>query len=256
MAFLIIAFKNKITYRSQVLFAIIGSVIEIYIQIAFWMYLYRNDAAMTEYMIMYTVLSNIISMFYINSITNKIGDKIINGYIAVDLLRPVHFLYSSYMQCIGEMCADLLLRGVPVLMFFGVYLWKYSERIVYQQMAAALAAVILGHILYMQIFMAIGLMAMALMETWAIHRIMNDIILFLSGAFIPLSLFPNTLYHINLFLPFRFVFSFPLELLLNETDNGVIFGNFGVLCGWIVLLGSMIWGMHHRMMRKLVIQGG
>lgn len=256
MAFLIIAFKNKIIYRSQVLFAIIGSVIEIYIQIAFWMYLYRNDAAMTEYMIMYTVLSNIISMFYINSITNKIGDKIINGYIAVDLLRPVHFLYSSYMQCIGEMCADLLLRGVPVLMFFGVYLWKYSERIVYQQMAAALAAVILGHILYMQIFMAIGLMAMALMETWAIHRIMNDIILFLSGAFIPLSLFPNTLYYINLFLPFRFVFSFPLELLLNETDSGVIFGNFGVLCGWIVLLGSMIWGMHHRMMRKLVIQGG
>ena len=256
MAFIMIAFKNKITYRSAVIFSVIGSIIDIYIKIALWVYLYRQDKGMTEYMVMYTVLSSMIGMFYVNNISNKIGDKIINGTIAIDLLRPMRFLTSSYMQCLGEMLANLLMKGIPILLVFGAYLWKYSGNIVYTQVPVAIVAMVLGHILYMQIFMIIGLMAAVFMEIWAFHRIMNDILLFLSGAFIPLSLFPNWLGRLNSYLPFRFLFSFPLELLLGNMDLAAISRNFATLGVWIVFLGVILWGMNRRMMEKLVIQGG
>ena len=256
MAFIIIAFKSKITYRSAVLFSVIGSIIDIFIKIALWAYLYRQDKGMTEYMVMYTVLSSMIAMFYVNNISYKIGDKIVNGTIAIDLLRPVRFLMSSYMQCLGEMLASLLMKGIPVLLVFGGYLWKYSGNIVYTQVPVAIVAMVLGHILYMQIFMIIGLMAAVFMEIWAFHRIMNDIILFLSGSFIPLSLFPDWLGRLNSYLPFRFLFSFPLELLLGEMDLAALSGNFAALGVWIAFLGFVIWGMNRRMMTKLVIQGG
>ena len=256
MAFIIIAFKSKITYRSAVLFLFFGSIIDIFIKIALWAYLYRQDKGMTEYMVMYTVLSSMIGMLYVNNISGKIGDKIINGTIAIDLLRPMRFLMSSYMQCLGEMLANLLMKGIPVLLVFGIYLWRYSGHIVYAQVPAAIVAMILGHILYMQIFMMIGLMAAVFMEIWAFHRIMNDIILFLSGSFIPLSLFPDGLGRLNSYLPFRFLFSFPLELLLGKTDLVAVSRNFVTLGAWIVFLGLLIWGMNRRMMAKLVIQGG
>lgn len=256
MEFIIISLKNKLKYRNIIVFSVIGAIMDIYIKIALWKYLYQSDTAMTEYMTLYTILSNIIAMFYINTISQKISDKLTDGSIAIDLLKPIGFLRNNYMQCLGEMLGDLLLKGIPILLFYGIYLWKYSRYIVYQQIIATVIAVSLGHILYIQIFTIIGLIAIVSIEIWAFHRIVNDIIFFLSGAFIPLSLFPYNLYNINLLMPFRFLFSFPLELVLQRIDIMIIFYNFGILCGWIVFLGVIIWKLKRIMMVKLVIQGG
>lgn len=256
MSFVVIAFKSKTTYRSAAFFSVIGAIIDIYIKLVLWRYLYHQDEGMIEYLIMYTVLSNLIAIFYVDNISNKISDKIINGTIAIDLLKPMNFLQSNYMQCLGEMAANLLMKGLPILLIFGSYLWKYSDHIVYQQIVIAAAAVILGHILYMQIFMLIGLMAVVFMENWAFRRIMNDVILFLSGSFIPLSLFPNGLNRWNALFPFRFLFSFPLKLVLEQMDSTLIFYNFVALSIWIVFLGVAVAKMNRWMMVRLVIQGG
>lgn len=97
---------------------------------------------------------------------------------------------------------------------------------------------------------------MIFFETWAIQRIVRDVIQFLSGAFIPISLFPNVLFQINRFLPFRFLFSFPLELLLNEINLNVQVENFTVLTVWLTFFLILILLMEKRLMRKLIIQGG
>lgn len=111
MAFFVAAFKSRITYRNSALFAMAGSIMEICIKLALWIYLYRNSREMTEYMIMYTVLSNVISLFYLNRIAQLIGDKITDGSITVDLMKPCSFLYAYYMQCLGNLAADFLLKG-------------------------------------------------------------------------------------------------------------------------------------------------
>ena len=68
MAFFVAAFKARITYRNSALFAMAGSIMEICIKLALWVYLYRNSREMTEYMIMYTVLSNVISLFILTGL--------------------------------------------------------------------------------------------------------------------------------------------------------------------------------------------
>lgn len=256
MAFLIAAFKSRITYRNSAVFAVGGSIIEICIKLALWVYLYRNSREMTEYMIMYTVLSNVISLFYINRIAQLIGDKITDGSITVDLLKPCPFLYANYMQCLGELAANFLLKGLPVILFFGIYFIRYADRIVAKQIPAALLAVLMGHFLYMLIFTAVGMAAMVFMEIWAIQRIVQDVIQFLSGSFIPLSLFPDALFHINQLLPFRFLFSFPLELMLNERNLSEQLENFGVLAVWLIFFAFLVWWLERRLVGKLIIQGG
>ena len=256
MAFLIVSFKSRITYRSSSLFATAGSIIDIFVKLALWTYLYRNSREMTEYMIMYTVLSNIISLFYINKIAQLIGDKIVDGSITTDLIKPYHFILSNYMQCLGELLANFLLKGLPIILVFSVSICKRADSIVMRQLPAALLAIVMGHFLYVLIFIIIGMSAMAFLEIWAIQRIIRDIIQFLSGAFIPLSLFPDALYRINLFLPFRFLFSFPLELMLNEWSPPSMLGNFGILFLWLIFLLSIVYVLEKYLTTKLIVQGG
>ena len=256
MAFFVAAFKSRITYRNSALFAMAGSIMEICIKLALWVYLYRNSQEMTEYMIMYTVLSNVISLFYLNRIAQLIGDKITDGSITVDLMKPCPFLYTNYMQCLGNLAADFLLKGLPIILFFGLFLVRYADRIIVRQIPAALLAVVMGHFLYMLIFTVIGMSAMVFLEIWAIQRIIRDVIQFLSGSFIPLSLFPDALFRINQFLPFRFLFSFPLELMLNERELSEQMENFSMLSVWLIFFIFLVWWMERRLAEKLIVQGG
>lgn len=233
-----------------------GSIMEIGIKLALWIYLYRDSREMTEYMIMYTVLSNVISLFYLNRIAQLIGDKITDGSITVDLMKPCPFLYANYMQCLGNLAADFLLKGLPIILFFGFFLVRYADQIIVKQIPAALLAVVMGHFLYMLIFTVIGMSAMVFLEIWAIQRIIRDVIQFLSGSFIPLSLFPDVLFRINQFLPFRFLFSFPLELMLNERKLSEQIENFSVLSVWLIFFIFLVWWMERRLTAKLIIQGG
>ena len=256
MAFFVAAFKARITYRNSALFAMAGSIMEICIKLALWVYLYRNSREMTEYMIMYTVLSNVISLFYFNGIAQRIGDKITDGSITVDLMKPCSFLYANYMQCLGNLAADFLLKGLPVILFFGFFLIRYADRIIAGQIPAALLAVVMGHFLYMLIFTVIGMSAMVFLEIWAIQRIIRDVIQFLSGSFIPLSLFPDALFQMNQFLPFRFLFSFPLELMLNERKLSEQVGILSVLSAWLIFFAVFVWWLERRLTAKLIVQGG
>ena len=256
MAFLTAAFKARLTYRSSAIFAAAGSIIDICIRLALWVYLYRNSRQMTEYMILYTILSSVISLFYINRIAQLIGDKITDGSITIDLMRPYPFIRAGYMQCLGELTADFLLKGLPVILIFSAALFRHADRIVARQLPAALLAVVMGHFLYMLIFTVIGMSAMVFLEIWAIQRIIRDIIKFLSGSFIPLSLFPDALFRVNQLLPFRFLFSFPLELMLNEWEASAMLENFGILAVWLLFFTGLAGVLERRLVRKLVIQGG
>lgn len=114
----------------------------------------------------------------------------------------------------------------------------------------------MGHFLYMLIFTVIGMSAMVFLEIWAIQRIIRDVIQFLSGSFIPLSLFPDALFQMNQFLPFRFLFSFPLELMLNERKLSEQVENFSVLSAWLIFFAVFVWWLERRLTAKLIVQGG
>ena len=67
-------------YRWSVLFSILGSVLYISISIMLWRFLYRDTPDMVSYMTKYTIVSNIIGMFYARGIAGRIGGKQVQRY--------------------------------------------------------------------------------------------------------------------------------------------------------------------------------
>ena len=248
-----ISIKNKLVYRFDVFFSIVGSVLYIALNIMLWRYLYRDDSHMVDYMTAYTILSSIISMVYARDIAGKIGGKISTGDYVVNLLRPKNFFFMEWQFSLAEITVSLILRGIPIIL---VFLPTLHANIAYDNLALALVALALGHILYLLMYSLIGFSAFILIEIWPINRLVNDTSRLLAGSFIPLSIMPGFLQDIAKVLPFRFLYSFPLELLLGSFDNRNLLQNYGILLIWICVFAALDVAMYSIAKYKAVVQGG
>lgn len=72
----------------------------------------------------------------------------------------------------------------------------------------------------------------------------------------PLALFPGWLQTVSKFLPFSYLYSFPINLLLGNVSSTEIVTNITIMCGW--LLGWMgVFGLlFRRAVNAFVVQGG
>ena len=256
MSFFVISFKNAFVYRASVIFSIIGSVFTMLISIALWTFVYKHDATKISYMIAYVILSGIISLFYSGGMSDTIAGKVTSGAFAIDLIRPINYISMHYFQLLGGMCSSLIMRGIPVIVAFMPLLIVNASFNSFINIIYALVAILLGHILYIIIYSLIGFMAFSFLEILPFNRLMNDTIRFLSGSFIPLALFPGWLGRIASILPFQFMYSFPIQLIIGDESMESITQNFVILLLWSVILGILLLLTYKKAINKCTVQGG
>lgn len=251
-----ISFKNAFSYRIQVIFGVMSSLLVVWTTIALWNYVYIDNPEMKEIMVIYTILANLVSLCYSPVIADQIAAKVYDGSFVIDLLRPVSFIKINFLQVLGSIIANAIIKGIPLMIFLFVIYRKYLVLIQIQYLGISLIAVIGAIFLYLEIYAMIGFLAFRFYEIWPFRRLMNDTLRLLSGSFIPLRLFPNILYNFAMCLPFRFLYSFPIELLLYGNRNGDIAQNLMVLAVWIGIAGIGLLGVYRNAIKKCVVQGG
>jgi len=251
-----VTLKKAFNYRSSVIFNIIGSVFSILISMALWKYVYSYDVDKMNYMIIYVIISNIIGMFYSKAMIGEIGGKVFDGSFALELIRPVNFVYISYMRMLGDILANVIMRGLTVIAIFLPVIISRADLIRYEMLGLFVFTVMLGHFLFTVLFALLGYMAFICIEIWPFRRLMEDTIRFLSGSFIPLALFPEWLKEISMFLPFRFLYSLPIEILIGEISVMEIGNNIVIMGIWLVGLFGLFVLLFKRAVNSFVVQGG
>ena len=252
----LISYKSQFVYRGNVISWVFGSVFQILLTMALWRYVYHYDAEMQKYMILYVIVSNVIRMFYSGDMSYEISEKIADGSMAIELIRPVNFIWLSYLKMFGRICAGFVMRGIPVIICFIPLIFKNRDQINWHAVPFFVCAVLMGHVLYALLYTLIGFIAFLCFEVWAFERLLDDTIRFLSGSFLPLALFPDWLKNISVFLPFRFLFSFPIEILLGNTGNEVILTNMLLMVLWIMGAGALLAMIYKKAVNIFVVQGG
>ena len=253
MHFFIISLKNSLVYRWSVLFSIFGAVLYIAICLMLWRFLYRDAPDMVSYMTKYTIVSNVIGMFYARGIAGRIGGKVSSGAFVTDLIRPVNIFSMSWQMELAEICSSFILNGLPVIMAYSPFLVMNAG---YYNIPAVILAIALGDVLFMLIYALLGFSAFILIEIWPFGRLLDDTIRLLAGGFIPIAVLPGFIQTIAYALPFRFLYSFPLELFFDTADKGKLFENFSLLIIWIFIFAALNVAMYRLALRKAVVQGG
>jgi ABC-2 type transport system permease protein len=203
----------------------------------------------------YLVVSWMTRSFYFNNLDSEIADEIKSGAVAIQLIRPYHYLLGKLVSAFGEGLFRLLFWMLPgigiAVLLFPVALPKSPATYAMWALAGLLAFLVNA-----LLNAAFGLFTFFLHSAqglrWA-KRLATDL---LSGLFIPLHLFPGWARAVVDWLPFQAIAYLPNMIFTGGLTGPGAWRAIGLQAAWAVILGLVTLAFWRRARRYLIVQGG
>ena len=187
--------------------------------------------------------------------TREISQRVHQGDVAVDLLRPTRMLGLFYAQQLGRAGFLLLARGVPP-MIVGALLTGISlprDPLSYLVGAACVLLAITVSFLGDAI---VNLASFWLVETRGLTVVYMAVMNLLSGFLLPIAWFPDWLAAIARATPFPAMVQTPIDALSGRIPATEALGLLGVQIAWALVLTAVAALMLRAGVRSLEVQGG
>ncbi len=184
-----------------------------------------------------------------------LADRMKDGSIVVDLLRPVDLQTASTAQEVGRALFALLPRAVP-LITLGVLVG--GMRLPLDPLTVGLGAVsvVAGTTLSFLVVYLVAIAGFWTVETRGIQVAYMVISGFLAGLFVPVTLFPGWLLATARATPFPSVLQTPIDVVSGHVSGTQAVQAVIVQLAWIV--GTLVVGrlLTQAGRRRLEVQGG
>ena len=180
----------------------------------------------------------------------NIAEKILNGNLTQDLLRPVSIFTLELADAVGLRLSGIMMEFIPdMFILSAIYfpsfmtVWSFLRFI-----PAAVGA----FLLFFHMNFLLGLLAFAMKSTKSIVPVKFIIITTLGGGYLPLSFFPPAFNAVNSLLPFQYIFYQPLMIFLNMPSvqsPAAYLQVVGLQAAWTLglhLLTRALWTSAHR----------
>lgn len=178
-----------------------------------------------------------------------------NGQVGADLLKPMSY-YGFWMgQDLGRALVNLLLRGLPIILFYEL-LYNLTYPTQAGQWVALAFSLLLAWLVSFSFRFLVNLSAFWVPNAVGICRLFYATSWVLSGFFMPLRFFPDWFVRLCYLTPFPHMVNTPVEIYLGLLDSGEIAHALllqAVWCAGLVLAGQIALALG---VRRLVIQGG
>lgn len=199
----------------------------------------------------YTLIAEVFGRQLTNRST--IDEALWEGSIAHRFLRPIGIYGQFIAEMVGDWIPGLLLFSLPLLLlapWLGIDPLPASWPLMAWFGVSLVLAVAVG-VAFDVIFAA----CMVYLENsvYAMQQIRNALTLLLSGAVIPLALFPWQLDHYLQWLPFAALASAPLRVYTGTGDPYLL---IGLQAGWCVVLWPLAHALWCHNRERLVSHGG
>jgi ABC-2 type transport system permease protein len=251
------AFAREATYRMEVFTNVAGLLVRLYLMKAVWTALYAQNAAPAgvplHAILTYTVIALLMSLILELDPTRLIRDRLREGSIATDLMKPINLPLYFFSDGFGQMLLHALLI-VPALLL--------ALFIVHIDVPPPLALVafafsfMLGYIVNFLLNFIMNAVAFWTMETFALQLIVRWVSDLLGGQIVPLIFFPGTLQKIVLALPFAAVYSTPLLIYTGTIPPSGYLAAFALQLLWGAIFGVLSVVIWRGGIKRVVVQGG
>lgn len=206
-------------------------------------------------MFTYVSVGWIIRSFYWNTIDMEMAYEVIEGKIAMQMIKPVSIQWMWVARAMGESAFRLGMLTLPTALVVALL---FPVRLPASPTAAVLFALsVLGSFFLMcAINFLIGTCAIRLKSILALIRAKYWLLELLSGLLIPLAFFPEPARKLLAWLPFPHIASTPLQLYLGKLPPSQALTMLAVQWFWVIALlalGKLWWDLSSR---KITIHGG
>jgi len=254
-----VGFVNILAYRLRYYTGIVTYFLYVSIYYFIWKAIYEHSASIEGFdfsqILTYIAVGWTIRSVYFNNIDQDMAQAVLEGKLAMDLIKPVNVQSMYISQALGESVFRLALLTVPTIaVLFLVYPlrrpsggWGFP---------AFLASVVLSFFLVAGINFAAGTLAIPLKSILGLLRAKFFLLDLFSGLLIPISFFPSGVQKALALLPFQYISYIPVLLYIGKIRGEGILKALGLQLFWTLALlglGGLMWRWSSR---KITIQGG
>lgn len=228
-----------------------GSFIFGYIYVSIWRAA-LGDSPETPAMVTYVMVNQ--SILWVSMFLSKgafLPQKVREGTIVFDLLRPYNLMYGSFFEVAGHALYNLLFRTFPILvlgyLLLGVSL-PAGERVL-----PFTLSVFNGFIIAFFLNYFVGLWSVKTLSAVGAQGLYYTAVNLLGGAFLPAQYYPGFLRVLMPILPFSCMNYYPASIYLGRMNY---VWAFSVQAFWIILFFFLALYLTDRLSKTLQIQGG
>ncbi|MGM9986967.1 MAG: ABC transporter permease [Bacillaceae bacterium] len=236
-----------------------SSILRLVILYYFWMAIYQNQSDIQgmsfQSMMTYIVLATILEG-YSQGIGNELAQDIKQGNLAIEFIRPYHYIAKLLSMDIGFKISRLIRNVLPIIIISALFLDFQAPKSIGVFLFFLLSS-IFGMIIGSLLDLIIGVLSFWTINIWGLRVLREAIIRFFSGALIPLTLFPLWFQNMSMFLPFQSLVYVPVAIYtgtLPASSSTLVL--VGMQVGWIILLSIIVSLMWKMAVRKVTIFGG
>lgn len=182
------------------------------------------------------------------------AQKIRTGELNAYLLKPLHHIWYDITNNISEKAFKLiiLLPAVVITMsFFNVHLPTNPAPWVIFGCLLLLCAT-----LNFIVELVIGFLAFWLEDISSLINFIDISVFTLGGRLIPVFLFPASIYSYAKFLPFRYLFAFPVEYISGQITYSELSQSLWIMLFWFGLFSAIAYVLWQKGVKNYSANGG
>jgi ABC-2 type transport system permease protein len=165
----------------------------------------------------------------------RISEDIRHGFLSAFLLKPFPYLLDRAVTTLGGKLISFLVSTPALLLVFYLFREYFVIKTNSPLIFLVILSILLSYALQLLLGLLIGLVAFWIQKVRNLFSFYYIAFSLLGGGTVPLALFPKTLQTLASILPFRYVYSLPLEIYFERLSLHAIL--FGVLIQvlWILI---------------------
>lgn len=212
---------EALNFRASYIVAIVGNLVYLVVIYYLWKAIYAssnteivNGMTFQDTMI-YLVLAAALSGFLEVYLIWGLGRDIQTGKIVLNIIKPMDFQIYYFFYYSGNYVMAFFTTFLPT--FVLVYFLTGGAIPIGVNLLFFLVSLVFGLLINFCIDYFVATICLYTQSTWGINIMKEVIVLFVSGATVPLAFFPEPLKTIVGYLPFQAIYNTPLQFLINES---------------------------------------
>lgn len=246
-------------YRNTMLLFLGVSIVQIFMLKKVWGALYAArpgvlSIPLADLIVYLTIANLIVWSFPTHTVSQYLRERIREGSVVFDLVRPVGFVPQMVAQLVGALGGALLIIviALPVVALAGSLSLPAGAQAAGMFAVSLLCAYGIAGLLSMMLSMV----AFWTLEIDGLTMLYVLVASFLSGALVPVAVFPGALRTVVEWLPFQATTYVPASIYVGSLAGSEAWRAIGLQLAWVVILGLAAALMWRRAMRRVVVQGG
>jgi ABC-2 type transport system permease protein len=214
----------------------------------FWLAVYRTQGEVGNYqlsdMLAYYLLVPFVGSITYVHLSSSFPKKIKDGQISTDLLKPFNLSISLFLKSISSMIlkqtTKLPIIFITMTVFFSFVRFNWSLK----NILLGLVVCVFSFMLHFVIDLCMSYLAFWMDDIWSFEHLKLVALMIFGGMTFPLSLLTGKLQWFFSFLPFRFIYFFPISVIQGMVSIDKLATEIFTIIAWTLffyIISRFLW---------------